>query len=116
MVRVGASSTDPTHFYKAEVRDVIDADTLLLDIDLGFEVIRRQSIRLARIDAPPRETPEGAAGCRFVRTQLAVARTVVVNTRNYDIHRRYVAHESSRLGCPLWGLKFRFSSIVQAQE
>jgi len=58
--------TDPSYLYKAEVRDVIDADTLLLDIDLGLEVIRRQSIRLAR--------------------------TLVVNTRKYDIHRRYVAH------------------------
>ena len=84
--------TDPSYLYKAEVRDVIDADTLLLDIDLGFEVIRRQSIRLARIDAPPRDTPEGAAGRRFVRKQLAVARTVVVNTHRYDIHRRYVGH------------------------
>jgi len=84
--------TDPSYLYKAEVRYVIDADTLLLDIDLGFEVIRRQSIRLARIDAPPRDTQEGAAGRRFVRKQLAVARTVVVNTRTYDIHRRYVAH------------------------
>jgi len=84
--------TDPSYIYKAEVRDVIDADTLLLDIDLGFEVIRRQSIRLARIDAPDRDTKEGAAGRRFVRKQLAVARTVVVNTRKYDIHRRYVAH------------------------
>jgi endonuclease YncB( thermonuclease family) len=84
--------TNPSYLYKAEVRDVIDADTLLLDIDLGFEVIRRQSIRLARIDAPPRDTPEGAAGRRYVRKQLAVARTVIVNTRTYDIHRRYVAH------------------------
>jgi endonuclease YncB( thermonuclease family) len=84
--------TDPTYLYKAEVRDVIDADTVLLDIDLGFEVIRRQSIRLARIDAPPRDTPEGAAGRRFVREQLATARTIVVSTRKYDIHRRYVAH------------------------
>jgi endonuclease YncB( thermonuclease family) len=84
--------TDTSYLYKAEVRDVIDADTLLLDIDLGFEVIRRQSIRLARIDAPPRDTPQGAAGRRFVRKQLAVARTVIVNTRKYDIHRRYVAH------------------------
>jgi len=84
--------TDPSYIYKAEVRDVIDADTVLLDIDLGFEVIRRQSIRLARIDAPPRDTQQGAAGRRFVRKQLAVARTVVVNTRKYDIHRRYVAH------------------------
>jgi endonuclease YncB( thermonuclease family) len=84
--------TDPSYLYKAEVRDVIDADTLLLDIDLGFEVIRRQSIRLARIDAPPRDTQQGAAGRRYVREQLAVARTVIVNTRKYDIHRRYVAH------------------------
>jgi endonuclease YncB( thermonuclease family) len=84
--------TDPSYLYKAEVRDVIDADTLLLDIDLGFEVIRRQSIRLARIDAPPRDTAQGAAGRRFVRKQLAVARTVVVNTHKYDIHRRYVGH------------------------
>jgi endonuclease YncB( thermonuclease family) len=84
--------SDPSYLYKAEVRDVIDADTILLDIDLGFEVIRRQSIRLARIDAPPRDTPNGAAGRRFVREQLAVARTLVVNTHRYDIHRRYVAH------------------------
>jgi len=84
--------SDPSYLYKAEVRDVIDADTLLLDIDLGFEVIRRQSIRLARIDAPPRDTPNGAQGRRFVREQLATARTVVVNTHKYDIHHRYVAH------------------------
>jgi len=84
--------TNPSYLYKAEVRDVIDADTLLLDIDLGFEVIRRQPIRLARIDAPPRDTPEGAAGRRFVREQLATARTVIVNTRRHDIHRRYVGH------------------------
>jgi endonuclease YncB( thermonuclease family) len=84
--------TDSSYLYKAEVRDVVDADTLMLDIDLGFEVIRRQSIRLARIDAPARDTSQGAAGRRFVREQLAVARTVVVNTHKYDIHRRYVAH------------------------
>jgi len=32
---------------------------------------RRQPIHLARIDAPPRDTPEGATGRRFVRKQLA---------------------------------------------
>ena len=84
--------TDPSYLYKAEVRDVVDADTLLLDIDLGFQVIRRQRIRLARIDAPDRDTPEGARGRRYVREQLAVARTVIVNTRQTDLHGRYVAH------------------------
>ncbi|NNE20740.1 MAG: hypothetical protein HKN10_19900 [Myxococcales bacterium] len=84
--------TDPSYLYTAEPRDVIDTDTLLLDIDLGFEVIRRQRIRLARIDAPDRTTPEGAAGRRFVREQLAVARSIVVKTVKTDLHGRYVAH------------------------
>ena len=39
-----------------------------------------------------RDTPNGAQGRRLVREQLATARTLVVNTRKYDIHRRYVAH------------------------
>jgi len=84
--------SNPSYLYKAEPRDIIDADTLLLDIDLGFEVIRRQRIRLARIDAPARNTPKGAAGRRYVREQLAVARTLIVNTHKTDLHGRYVAH------------------------
>jgi endonuclease YncB( thermonuclease family) len=84
--------TNPSYLYKAEPRDIVDADTLLLDIDLGFEVIRRQRIRLARIDAPDRNTRQGAAGRRYVRKQLAVARTLIVNTHKTDLHGRYVAH------------------------
>jgi len=84
--------TDPSYLYKAEPRDIIDADTLLLDVDLGFEVIRRQRIRLARINAPARDTPEGARGRRYVREQLAVARAIVVKTIKADLHGRYVAH------------------------
>ena len=56
---------DPAERTFYESLAATDADSLLLDIDLGFEVIRRQRIRLARIDAPPRDTPEGAAGRRF---------------------------------------------------
>ena len=35
---------------------------------------------------------DSLSATRLARKQLAVARTVVVNTRKYDIHRRYVAH------------------------
>ncbi|MBT8465591.1 MAG: thermonuclease family protein [Deltaproteobacteria bacterium] len=84
--------TDPSYLYNAEPHDVIDADTLYLDIDLGFEVIRRQRIRLARVDAPARDTAEGARGRRYVREQLAVARSIVVKTVKTDLHGRYVAH------------------------
>ncbi|MGB5220795.1 MAG: DUF1016 N-terminal domain-containing protein [Polyangiales bacterium] len=83
---------DPSYLYQAEPQDVVDADTLLLDIDLGFEVIRRQRIRLARIDAPARDTPKGARARRYVREQLAVAPSIVIKTVKTDLHGRYVAH------------------------
>lgn len=39
--------------YKATVVRVVDGDTLILDIDLGFNVIfKNQSVRLTGVDAP----------------------------------------------------------------
>ena len=39
--------------YKAVIIDVIDGDTVKVDIDLGFGIwLRDQSIRLAKINAP----------------------------------------------------------------
>jgi micrococcal nuclease len=39
--------------YRAAVIDVIDGDTIIVDIDLGFGVwLRKQSIRMAKINAP----------------------------------------------------------------
>lgn len=39
--------------YRAQVISVYDGDTITVDIDLGFSIVlRQQSIRLARINAP----------------------------------------------------------------
>lgn len=39
--------------YKAAVTRIIDGDTIIVDIDLGFGVwLREQSVRLAKINAP----------------------------------------------------------------
>jgi micrococcal nuclease len=39
--------------YKAAVVRIVDGDTIIVDIDLGFEVwLREQSIRMAKINAP----------------------------------------------------------------
>ena len=46
--------------YRAEIVRVIDGDTVVADIDLGFETWRRnEHLRLFGIDAPERGTPEG---------------------------------------------------------
>ena len=39
--------------YKAKVVRVVDGDTMILDIDLGFDVVlRNQSVRLYKVDTP----------------------------------------------------------------
>ncbi len=38
--------------YQAEVLNWVDGDTLVLEIDLGFEIKRVERIRLARINTP----------------------------------------------------------------
>lgn len=46
------SFTIPNYTYYAEVKRVIDGDTLEVVIDLGFDVLREETIRLMDIDTP----------------------------------------------------------------
>jgi len=51
--------------YQAFVRKIYDGDTITVDIDLGFEVIlRKQKIRLLKINAPEIRGKERAAGLK----------------------------------------------------
>ncbi len=84
--------TGPAYLYKAQVERVIDGDTLLLRIDLGFQVWKQQRIRLAAIDAPPIDEPEGEKAWRYALNQLARASFVMVKTNKIDVYGRYVGH------------------------
>lgn len=52
----------PSYSYRARVARVIDADTLELDVDLGFHVTKRITCRLYGIDAYELRGPERARG------------------------------------------------------
>jgi endonuclease YncB( thermonuclease family) len=78
--------------YKARVERIVDGDTLLVKIDLGFQVRKEQRIRFAEVDASPLETKEGRKAFRFVRDRLAGAPFIMVQTNQIDLHGRYVAH------------------------
>ena len=47
--------------YQARVLRVIDGDTVQLDVDFGFDVRQRMTVRLYGINAPEMNTPEGKA-------------------------------------------------------
>ena len=84
--------SEPTYVYKAIVERVIDGDTLLLRIDLGFQVWKEQRVRLAEIDAPAMDEPKGRDACKYVLNQLSKVDFVMVKTNKIDVYGRYVGH------------------------
>lgn len=87
--------TDTSYIYKVTVHNIVDGDTLDLDIDLGFHTLRRGRFRLAAIDCPELPSAKARAARDFVYEQLSAAKTLVVKTertQRTDLHGRYVAH------------------------
>lgn len=85
--------TDAEYVFKARVVDVVDADTLELDIRCGFKMMKEgEKVRLAKVNAPEITTKKGKEARLFVRDQLAKAQGVVVKTEKADEFGRYVAH------------------------
>jgi endonuclease YncB( thermonuclease family) len=78
--------------YWAYVLRVIDADTLLAWMELGFGEGRKERLRLRGLDAPEIHTKRGKAAKVFVESQLKNSRWVVVSTSvDKDLHARYLA-------------------------
>lgn len=83
---------EATYVYGVEVLRVIDGDTVVAAVDLGFSVTVEQRLRLANVDAPDLKTAAGKAARDFVVEALARAPSVVVKTVREDLHGRYVGH------------------------
>ncbi len=88
-----ARPVDGSFLYRCDVLRVIDGDTLLVHVDLGFSVIKLQRVRLSGVDAPAARTAAGKRAAQWVQEQLARAEAVVMRTEKAgDVHGRYVAH------------------------
>lgn len=84
--------SDPSYVYKAQVVRVIDGDTVLVNIDLGFQVLKQQRLRFAGIEAPELDTPTGEQSYQYLKTRLESVEQIVLKTNKIDIYGRYVAH------------------------
>ena len=68
--RVGWTD-DEANTYLARVRRVVDGDTLVVTVDLGFAVEVGQTLRLRGIDAPELSRQAGERAREFVRQALS---------------------------------------------
>lgn len=83
------------HTYMAKVVRVVDGDTIDVDIDLGFSIVSRQRLRLARIDAPEVRGESKARGTKateYVEDKLhGFPGVIVTTTKGKEKYGRYIA-------------------------
>ncbi|MDP8266462.1 MAG: DUF1016 N-terminal domain-containing protein [Candidatus Aceula meridiana] len=84
-------TTKDIYTFKAHVERVIDADTLLSNVDCGFGIWSRQRLRLKGIDAPEIATVAGIRAKQFVENALQSCHLVIAKTYKSDKYDRYLA-------------------------
>jgi len=83
---------EPRYLFATELVRVVDGDTLLLRIDLGFGLAKQQRVRLAAVNTFSAGSTKGRAATAFVVERLTVADGIVIQTQRADLHGRYLAH------------------------
>ncbi len=77
--------------YKAAVERVVDGDTIIAKIDLGFGNQCREYLRFRGIDAPELDTVEGKKARQFVVSELSKVDHVILTSTKSDKYGRYLA-------------------------
>ena len=79
--------------YACDIVRVIDGDTVVVDIDLGFRLVHRQTIRLVGIDCPEARgecREEGLVAKEHLEHILEQADSYVIETRKAGKYGRYL--------------------------
>jgi micrococcal nuclease len=78
-----------------KVTNVVDGDTIDVEIDLGFNVSFSQRVRLAGIDTPESRTTDkfekalGLEAKEYLKSKLKDAKLVVIKTEKPDSSEKY---------------------------
>ena len=87
---ISNKTKEDIYAYKAMSERVIDGDTLLVNVDVGFGIFKRERLRLRGLDAPELGTALGNQAKRFVEQELRLCPFIVVKTYKNDKYDRYL--------------------------
>lgn len=82
--------------YEAVVARIVDGDTIVVNVDLGFDVSHKTYVRLARINAPEMSTTEGVVARSALYAKLGAGpvypQVRIKSSKNgYDRYHRWLA-------------------------
>jgi micrococcal nuclease len=76
--------------YNAVVERVVDGDTIVCNVDLGFCIYVKEKFRLANINAPEVITEQGKY-VRQIVTDMLTGKQIVMNVLGKDKYGRWLA-------------------------
>ena len=82
-------------YHVKKVTNVVDGDTIDVEIDLGFDISFSSRVRLAGIDTPESRTTNkaekvlGLEAKEYVKSKIKDAKVVVIKTEKMDSSEKY---------------------------
>ena len=82
-------------YYVKKVTNVVDGDTIDVDIDLGFDISFSSRVRLAGIDTPESRTSDkaekvlGLESKEYLKSKIKDAKSVIIKTEKMDSSEKY---------------------------
>jgi micrococcal nuclease len=82
-------------YHVKKVTNVVDGDTIDVDIDLGFDISFSSRVRLAGIDTPESRTTDkaekvlGLEAKEYIKSKIKDAKDVVIKTEKMDSSEKY---------------------------
>ncbi len=82
-------------YHVKKVNNVVDGDTIDVEIDLGFDISFSSRVRLAGIDTPESRTKDkaekilGLEAKEYVKSKIKDAKDVVIKTEKMDSSEKY---------------------------
>ena len=82
-------------YHVKKVTNVVDGDTIDVDIDLGFDISFSSRVRLAGIDTPESRTTNkaekvlGLEAKEYIKSKIKDAKDVVIKTEKMDSSEKY---------------------------
>ena len=78
-----------------KITNVVDGDTIDVDIDLGFSISYSQRVRLAGIDTPESRTTNkaekvlGLESKEYIKSKVKEAKDIIIKTQKPDSSEKY---------------------------
>lgn len=83
--------TEPAYRYRASLIRIVDGDTYVLDVDLGFSVHHFATIRLRGYSCPERHTVDGKAAAAHAAFVLQGRPLIVETYKDAQTFARWLA-------------------------